>query len=289
MKPPVVATLQQLIAISRPPVWIILPSIFFAAAWFSQGTAYFPVQTLLIALALSFPMSLHGYGLNDIYDLESDKRNPRKKVFLANQHDISSTKRFAHLGGIIVILAATTTLQVVPIFLAIALVAVSYAYSTPPLRLRDTPPLDSIANGFGYFFLPALMGWSLHRPLLELPVDVIAISIAVMGIHSFASIMDYSADKNAGDRTSATVFGKRGAAFICISSMIAFYLLLPHWYAFVGMALGLVVLIYPNERLAKWGTTLFFLSFLVAMVAYYYFLLTHQGNPFWAPGGIFAH
>ncbi|MBN2340943.1 MAG: UbiA family prenyltransferase [Deltaproteobacteria bacterium] len=281
-------TASSLVLISRPAVWFILPAVFFAAAWFSLGAAYYPVQTVLIALALTFPMSLHGYGLNDIYDLASDRANPRKTIRIQSEKDARIVAIAAHLGGLIVLAAAATTLEPIPILISIGLVAVSYAYSMPPIRLRVRPPFDSLTNGIGYFLLPATLGWTLHRPISQLPIDVYAIAIAVSGIHSFASIMDYTPDHAAGDRTAATVYGKRGAALFCLASMIGCYLLLPFWYPIVGIGLSALILIYPNERLARFGTYLFYLTFVAIMIAYYYFLFSHRGNPFWAPGALFT-
>jgi len=43
----------------------------------SGGTAITPLFILRVLL-LSFPFCIDGYGLNDIYDYESDKLNPRK-------------------------------------------------------------------------------------------------------------------------------------------------------------------------------------------------------------------
>lgn len=279
---------KRLIHISRPAGWWILPSIFFAAAWFSRGAAWFPVQTILIAVSLSFPMSLHGYALNDIYDRRSDSANARKKMWLQHPGDAKRMTPIAWTGGLSVILAVATTLKPVPIALGILLVLLSHAYSVPPIRLRNRPPLDSIANGFGYFFLPALLGWSLHGSLRAIPLDVFAISIAVAGIHSFASIMDYSADKEANDRTMATVFGKRGAAVFTALCMSITWIITPFWYPAVGLGVATVVLIRPEERLAKIGTWFFYAMLIFAILAYYWFLIKHLGSPFHARGGLFA-
>ena len=42
-----------------------------------------------------------------------------------------------------------------------ALLLVAWCYSVPPVRLKERPPLDSLANGLGYFLLPFVMGYSL--------------------------------------------------------------------------------------------------------------------------------
>ena len=43
----------------------------------------------------------------------------------------------------------------------VSLLLVAWMYSVPPVRLKERPPLDSLANGLGYFLLPLVMGYSL--------------------------------------------------------------------------------------------------------------------------------
>ena len=66
-----------LIGVSRPAGWSTLPA-FFLMGFISSGSTTITPLLILQILLLSFPVCIAGYGINDIYDYESDKINPRK-------------------------------------------------------------------------------------------------------------------------------------------------------------------------------------------------------------------
>ncbi|MCP4679300.1 MAG: UbiA family prenyltransferase [Deltaproteobacteria bacterium] len=271
---------RLLVLTSRPLGWIALSSVFFASAWFSGAAGEHPVFIALMTLALSFPMCLNGYGLNDVYDLDSDRRNPRKKVRIETDEDRRLVLVGAHVSAGIVILVSFLSLNPMTIGFSVGLVAASYIYSVSPIRLRQRPPFDSVINGFGYFLLPALMGWSLGKPLSYLPRDVYLVATGMMAIHAFCSIMDYTPDKQAGHRTFAIVFGKRPTALVSTLIMGGITILLPFWYPAFCTAISLVIWIHPSERWAKIGAWLIYIGFIVAIITYFFFLGDHFGNPF---------
>ncbi len=265
---------------SRPLGWIALSSVFFAAAWFSGAAGENPLFVAAMTLALTLPMCLNGYGLNDVYDLESDRLNPRKKVRIETATDRRVVLIGAHLGGALVILVSLLSLHAMTIGFALCLVVVSYLYSAPPVRLRQRPPFDSLVNGLGYFLLPVLIGWTLSKPLSFLPRDVYLVAIGMAAIHAFCSIMDYTPDKQAGHRTFAVAFGKRPTALVSTLVMSGIFYLLPFWYPGLCAAISLVILFNPNERWAKIGAWIIFIGFIAAIITYFFFLGDHFGNPF---------
>jgi len=92
----------------------------------------------------------------------------------------------------------------------------------PPVRLKERPPLDSLSNGFGYFLLPFVMGYSLGADPLAMPLKYWLLAFGVCGIHALATAADYDADRAAGHRTFAVVFGKRAAVgFAAAAFLIA--------------------------------------------------------------------
>ena len=67
-----------LIKTSRPIYWLIQPLIFTVCLFYSGADLnYISIIQLIL---LSFPLSLIIYGINDIYDFESDQINPRKRL-----------------------------------------------------------------------------------------------------------------------------------------------------------------------------------------------------------------
>ncbi|MCP4600101.1 MAG: UbiA family prenyltransferase [Proteobacteria bacterium] len=269
-----------LVLTSRPMGWIALSSIFFASAWFSGTAGRHPWFVVAMTLVLSFPMCLNGYGLNDAYDLDSDRLNPRRKVRIKSERDRRIVLIGAHISGAAVILISAFSFNLMTIGLTAAIVAASYLYSVPPVRLRQRPPLDSIVNGLGYFLLPALAGWSLGKPFSYLPIDVYLVTAAMASIHAFSSIMDYTPDKQAGHRTFAVAFGKRATALVTTLVMGGVFAALPFWYPGFCTVVSAVIFVNPNERWAKIGTWMMYFGFIVAIITYFIFLGDHFGNPF---------
>ncbi len=172
------------------------------------------------------------FGINDIYDHETDKQNPRKGGFLhgamLSKIEFGPVNKISGVIAAVIILIGAVSQNMVTFSLSIALVATSYAYSVPPLRLKERPPLDSISNaaiiylivalGFSYigqgFLIPEGSFFTLTFPLL----------IAIIAIHMFSTIMDHTPDKKASVKTMATVFSKTKTAYIALILM-AFSLL----------------------------------------------------------------
>ena len=92
---------------------------------------------------------------------------------------------------------------------------VAWLYSVPPLRLKERPPLDSLANGFGYFLLPFTMGYCLNANPREMPLKFYLLALCVCGVHALATAADFEADRAAGHRTLAVKFGRRGRGRVC--------------------------------------------------------------------------
>jgi 4-hydroxybenzoate polyprenyltransferase len=164
---------------------------------------------------LTFPMSLIGCGLNDIYDFESDRRCSRRRAIWGAVVR-ESDRPFVFAGCLammpLVVLGACITANWDNIIATVSLLLLAWFYSVPPVRLKERPPLDSLANGFGYFYLPFVMGYSLGADPRDMPLKYFLLALCVCGIHALASTADYEADRAAGHRTIAVAWGPRVAA-----------------------------------------------------------------------------
>ena len=78
----------------------------------------------------------------------------------------------------LIVLGACFTHNWDNIVATVSLVLVAWLYSVPPIRLKERPPLDSIANGFGYFLLPFVMGYSLNADPREMPLRYFLLAFA---------------------------------------------------------------------------------------------------------------
>jgi 4-hydroxybenzoate polyprenyltransferase len=70
------ATVRRLVLISRPVLWINTIGSGLVAVWLTG--ALFDLRALPVILWLTLPFNLLIYGVNDIYDQDTDAANPRK-------------------------------------------------------------------------------------------------------------------------------------------------------------------------------------------------------------------
>jgi 4-hydroxybenzoate polyprenyltransferase len=151
-----------------------------------------------------------------VYDYASDLRNPRKiadgiegTVLHPVYH--ADVLRTAYASSVFIIASALLTGTHQNVAATTLLVLLGWQYSSPPLRLKEVPVLDSLSNG-AIAFLTWFAGFSLAGDsITKTPSEVIQLSICAAGAHALAAVMDADADSAAGHRTIATALGKRPA------------------------------------------------------------------------------
>ena len=162
------------------------------------------------------------FGVNDVYDYESDRRNPRK---LANSVEggildpahHSDVLNAAYLSSIFIVSSALVYPRRDNVLAVILLVLLGWQYSSPPLRLKEVPVLDSLSNG-GIVFLAWYCGFSFSGlSISDVPSSSIMLSLCTVGIHALGAVADSEADFAAGQTTIATAFGKRAGAIFAAS------------------------------------------------------------------------
>ncbi len=261
--------LKLLVEVSRPISWIILPLVFVFGVLMSG--AKFTFLTLLQIALLSFPYNLILYGINDVYDYESDKRNPRKNSIwglILNPTYASLIVNSSIVSAVAIFLSSLLTLNLLNIIVMFTALFLAYAYSAPPLRLKTKPPFDSITNG-AYFIVPFLLGVSFGRFPSTFLVQMIWVTVSVMGLHAFSTIMDYSADKKAGDVTFAVKFGKRTAAAVffvvsfCALLFGGFGFFMLNYFLLFCTSLALIEFFFPSEKLAVLFFEFIFIAFFI--------------------------
>ena len=264
-----------LIQVSRPILWPILPMVYFLGMHSANApmTAVAIVQLLL----LTFPMNLVGCGLNDIYDYESDARSSRRRAIWGaaiSEHDRPFVRRACEITTPIVLAGALLIAHWPNILATCGLVVMAWAYSVPPVRLKERPPLDSLSNGLGFFLFPFVMGYSLGADVSAMPLRYYLLALCVCGIHALAAAADYDADKAANHRTLAVVFGRRAAGGI---SFLAFLIALVRGdyqgtsvraFLAVGTLASLAAVLFPRNRPVAAACATIFVGFLVAAVCH---------------------
>jgi len=222
-------------------------------------------------------MNLIGCGLNDIYDYESDRQSTRRRAVwgaIVRREDGPLIWRASIFMGLLVVVGALLTRNWLNFVCTISLVVIAWLYSVPPIRLKERPPLDSIANSLGYFLLPFVMGYSLGADPRTMPFRYYLLALCVGGVHALATAADYKADRAAGHRTMAVAFGRRTAAAVAFATFAItwaaadFHGVAVRVYIAIGTLVTLVAALVPGDRVIAGACTIIFAGFLVAAVCH---------------------
>lgn len=151
--------------------------------------------------------------INDAYDVETDRANPRKAASPLVQGLVTAgwARGAAHLAALAALLMAALVGRVFLLLTAACLV-LAWAYSVPPIRLKSRPGLDVAVNAVGIGALAGMAGWSIAEPLSSFPFAFLPQGLAVaVAIYVPTTLADVEADRAAGERTIATVLGRERA------------------------------------------------------------------------------
>lgn len=211
--------LRLWLSVSRPRFWLYLGGTWLVGYTAGATRLSDLLRPAFIAGLAWFlvPANLLLYGLNDLADRDTDRRNPKKG---SREHLLSDGETRLTLGGVIlsgslaVPLAAFALNRVETLLLALFLL-LAFAYSVPPLRLKARPALDSASNAL--YALPAFIGFHVAAARFPSAAIVIACCLWTAAMHLFSAIPDITSDREAGLSTSATALGERGAAAACFA------------------------------------------------------------------------
>ena len=197
---------------SRPVSWVNTAFPFFAAYLFVSEQINL---TLIIGTIFFFiPYNFLMYGINDVFDYESDLRNPRKGGIEGALLDpkFHKTTILTSLGlalGFVIYLLWVGS-DAADFWLLLTVFAV-LAYSVPKLRFKERPFLDSFTSAV-HFVGPMVYGLVLAGSNLADPKAIAAIAAFMacgMASHAFGAVQDVRADREAGIKSVATQIGAR--------------------------------------------------------------------------------
>jgi 4-hydroxybenzoate polyprenyltransferase len=198
----------RLLYISRPVLWINTVGPATVGMWLTGDL--FAWGALPILLWLTLPFNLLIYGVNDIFDQETDARNPRKGSLEGARIDPSEVRPVT-LGVIL-----TNGLFLIYAFLFVPPSAAAWmllyallfvGYSVPPARFKARPYLDSLSNAayaFPLVFVPLALD---AGPVWPAALGLMAWSAAK---HTFDAVQDVDEDREAGITTTAVRLGPGG-------------------------------------------------------------------------------
>lgn len=247
-------SLPRFIRLSRPRFWIYVlgPYLVGLIAGADTPSDIRSISALVFGLYFLFPANLLIYGVNDIFDYESDRLNPKKTGY---EDLVLPTERRALWS--IILLTNLPFLVAVPLMVPAAATAAlaaflffSLFYSAPPIRAKSRPLLDSAFNvlyvfpGVFAFFL--IGGGAAFSPALFL-----AAWFWTMAMHAYSAVPDIEADRQSGMTTVATLLGSRGTLVLCAALYAGAAVLAAGHLSYIALGLGAVyitMMLYSLSR-----------------------------------------
>ncbi|WP_368497965.1 prenyltransferase [Herbiconiux sp. A18JL235] len=287
--------IRTLLLSSRPLSWV--NTAFPFAAGYLLTTREIDLVFVLGTLYFLVPYNLAMYGINDVFDYESDLRNPRKGGVEGAVLD-RSLHRTTLWAVVVTNVPFLVFLVVVGSPLSWAVLAVSVfaviAYSAPGLRFKERPFLDSLTSST-HFVSPAVYGLALAGAVFTPGLYALLGAYFLWGIasHAFGAVQDIVADREGGIGSVATVVGGKATVRMAFAAYIlsGLLLLLTPWPGPLAAVLALpyAVSILPYwsisdadaERAnAGWHRFLwlnYVAGFLVTLLLIWQWLLTMEG------------
>ena len=213
---------RTLFVSSRPLSWVNTAFPFAAAYVLTAGV---DVTLVIGAIYFLIPYNLAMYGINDVFDYESDLRNPRKGGVEGAVLD-----RSMHRPTLVAV--AVTNVPFLAYLLAVGspwswfALAVSIfaviAYSVKGLRFKEKPFLDSLTSST-HFVSPAVYALVLAGAAFTPQLLALLGAFFLWGIasHAFGAVQDVIADREADISSIATVIGARATTRFAVVTYIA--------------------------------------------------------------------
>ena len=287
---------KTLFVSSRPLSWINTAFPFAAAYLMTTHTV--DLTFVLGTLFFLVPYNLAMYGINDVFDYESDMRNPRKggvegAVLDRRFHAITLwAVVITNVPFLVYLVAVGSPLSW--LVLAISMFAV-VAYSAKGLRFKEVPFLDSVTSST-HFVSPAVYGAALAGAAFTPALWLVLAAFFLWGMasHAFGAVQDITADREGGLSSVATVFGAANTSRFALACYALAGLLIlsgaafveptwPFWVASIT-AIPYLLMVWPFRNLTDarceeanrgWKKFLglnFFAGFIVTMVLILTFL-----------------
>ena len=212
----------NLVGSSRPLSWVNTAYPFAAAYLLAGGRV--DLTWVIGTLWFLVPYNLLMYGVNDVFDYESDIRNPRKGgvegvVLDRGLHRI--TLWAAVLSNLPFVLALVVLGDLRATLVLAGSVFAVVAYSAPGLRSKERPFLDSLTSST-HFVSPAVLGVALAGGSFD------RVALAALGgffawgvgSHAFGAVQDIVADRAGGIASIGTVLGARATTRVALAAYL---------------------------------------------------------------------
>lgn len=227
-------SLARMVHISRPVLWINTLGTGTIAMWLTGDL--WRSDALVPLLWLTLPFNLLIYGVNDIFDQDTDALSARKGTLQGARITSLEAPRIltAVILGNLPFMAYFLVVLPWPALAWLSVYSLVFVfYSAPPLRFKARPYLDSLSNS----------AYALPLVFVPLALDAAPVWPAVLGLmawsaakHTFDAVQDIDDDRAVGITTTANRLGARGV----IAWSGAWWVIASTFFALVNVPVALL-------------------------------------------------
>ena len=280
--------LTEFIRIRGVVNWSLISFVGFILGMSSLGLSSY-LAPLLVFVVSSFCILSFTFAINNYYDADSDRENPRRKHVnaIASGRISKQTGIFLNITFVAIPLVVSILFKLEVFLLCVLLLVWMWVYSSPPLRLKGRSGLDVIWHFFAFFLL--IMWGSLIAGSIDIINWLVAISFGIWSCIAqvWNHIDDYSFDKESGTVTFAVWAGLDTAKTtlkmivifntIFLIPLILFYSL-SYLYTIVILIGGVVFVLFGIKPKKDFPVSpVYYTLFVFAVIVYFsciiYYLL----------------
>ncbi len=230
-----------LINVSRPRFWIYVlgPYLVGLVAGIGKAEDLLRWDVLIFGLYFLLPSNLLIYGINDVFDFETDRLNPKKYEYEMLVRPESHRPLLRWIASLnIPFIAAAYFLAPQAIPSLAGFIFFSVFYSAPPIRAKAIPIVDSAFNVLYVF--PAAFAYQTIAGNFPLISVMIAGGLWTAGMHAFSAVPDIESDRQAKVSTIATFLGRSGTLIFCTAAYLGSALLAFPFLGWIGITTALI-------------------------------------------------
>lgn len=237
-------SLKRIFKISRFRFWIYTGGTYVVgyALGFTDISDFFRLDYYVYLIYFFIFANIFIYGVNDYWDKETDKNNPKK---MGKEYRVEDDERKGLIKTIYIVTIISFILMIFQDNMAriifLAFLFLSYFYSAKPLRFKEIPFLDFSSNYL--YVLPGIFGFYIVSKSFPPFLFLLGGFLHISAMHIFSAIPDIEYDKDAGINTTPVYIKKNNSLLLCLSfwSLLALIVI----YSSNLNPLSFLVLIYP--------------------------------------------
>lgn len=212
-------TFREVLRISRPRFWLYEAATFGLVGTVAalNGFSFFSDwRYWVFGFYFLIPANILIYGINDIFDYETDKLNPKKGD---NAYEALVPPERQKVLWKWIIFTNIPFFFFIPLALPLILSFFAFVffasfYSANPIRAKAKPVIDSLFSA-GHYVATGVFGYYLAGGIHFPAIGIVAGMLWATAMHAYSAVPDIKADLDAGLKTIAIMIGARRTIYLC--------------------------------------------------------------------------